>query len=444
MFRMSLTTLLVTALLSPAWAGSEAQRDIVDTAVAAKSFQTLTAALKAADLAGALKAEGPFTVFAPTDAAFAKLPKGTVEQLLKPENLERLQAVLAFHVVPGRLDTADLLRNRDPKTLGGSLLSVSLRAGRIGIQGASFVSTDIACTNGVIHVIDRVLLPPAKRVDARTAARQTLELAIERGVPVYNAGSPAACASIYELAVRAVAGMARTGLQAKEQAVLESAIAALATETDPKKRAWSLRRSIDRVLNSMDAAPERKAKAAVKTAKFKPLIEAPLPAGFPAPGPVGEAVLKEYPKYRAARAEGRASFWTLFNHIKKNKIAMTAPVEMAVSDNGDVLRQQGMAFLYASPELGRTGSDGRVDVVDLEPARVFSYGIRGPMTDAKIRAAKDAITERLAQESTTWRRDGEWRLLGYNSPMVPAARRFWELQVPVARVAEASPETSTP
>ena len=311
MFRMSLTTLLVTALLSPAWAGSEAQRDIVDTAVAAKSFQTLTAALKAADLAGALKAEGPFTVFAPTDAAFAKLPKGTVEQLLKPENLERLQAVLAFHVLPARFDSADLLRNRGPQTLSGNSLKVSFNAGRMGIQNASFVATDIECTNGVIHVIDTVLLPPAKPIDVRTAARQTLELAIERGVPVFNAGNAEACASIYEVAVRAVVGMAGDGLKASERTTLDAAITALGSETNQKNRAWALRRTMNRVLLSMGAAPEGKAKVPVKTTKTtksKPLIESALPAGFPAPGPVGEAILKEYPKYRAARAEGRTSF----------------------------------------------------------------------------------------------------------------------------------------
>jgi uncharacterized surface protein with fasciclin (FAS1) repeats len=437
MFRMNLIALLSAALFSPAVADEKPQRDIIDTAVAAKSFKTLAAALKAADLIGALKAEGPFTVFAPTDAAFAKLPEGTVAQLLKPENREKLQAVLAFHVVPGRLDTADLLRNRERKSLGGPTLSVSLRAGRLGIQDASFVTTDIACTNGVIHVIDSVMLPPAKRIDARTAARQILELAIERGVPVYNDGNPAACASIYEIAVRAVAGMAGSAIQKQELAMLEAAIAAIPAGKNDKSRAWDLRRAMDRVLISMDAdtnKSDRTTKAQPKAEGFQPLIEAELPKGFPAPGPVGETVLKDYPKYRAARADGRASFWKLFNHIKKNKIAMTAPVEMAVSENGGQLEQQGMAFLYANPDLGRTGADGSVDVVDLDPIRVLSHGIRGPMTDEKLQAAKVAIRERLGSAASGLQRDGEWRLLGYNSPMVPAAKRFWELQLPVQRV----------
>ena len=177
----------------------------------------------------------------------------------------------------------------------------------------------------------------------------------------------------------------------------------------------------------------------MKASTFKPLIEADLPAGFPAPGPVGEVVLKRYPNYRAARAPGGNSFWTLFNHIKKNKIAMTAPVEMTIAEEGDDLKRQSMAFLYATPELGKAGRDGRVDVVDLPPRSVLSYGIRGPLTDEKKRQAKKAIEERLGRESKTWKRDGEWRLLGYNSPMVPATRRFWELQLPVAPIQDRNP-----
>jgi hypothetical protein len=284
----------------------------------------------------------------------------------------------------------------------------------------------------VIHVIDSVMLPPAKRIDARTAARQILELAIERGVPVYNDGNPAACASIYEIAVRAVAGMAGSAIQKQELAMLEAAIAAIPAGKNDKSRAWDLRRAMDRVLISMDAdtnKSDRTTKAQPKAEGFQPLIEAELPKGFPAPGPVGETVLKDYPKYRAARADGRASFWKLFNHIKKNKIAMTAPVETTVTEQDGRLKTSDMAFLYATPALGRAGRDGNVEVLDLEPIRVLSYGIRGPMTSAKTRQAKQAIEAQLSRQGL--KRNGEWRLLGYNSPMVPAERRFWELQLPV-------------
>ena len=137
------------------------QRDIVDTAVAAGSFNTLARALQAADLVDTLKGEGPFTVFAPTNDAFAKLPSGTVDTLLKPENKGQLTQVLTYHVVPGRIMAADVTQLKEGtqvKTLQGSSFSVSLKGG-VKVDGAKVVKTDIDCTNGVIHVIDTVILP---------------------------------------------------------------------------------------------------------------------------------------------------------------------------------------------------------------------------------------------------------------------------------------------
>ncbi len=135
-----------------------AKKDIVDTAVAAGSFKTLAAALQAADLVDALKGPGPFTVFAPTDEAFAKLPAGTVEDLLKPENKAKLQAILTYHVVPGKVMAADVLKLTSAKTLQGQSLTVSTKSG-VSVDNASVIQTDIACSNGVIHVIDTVVLP---------------------------------------------------------------------------------------------------------------------------------------------------------------------------------------------------------------------------------------------------------------------------------------------
>jgi len=132
----------------------EDKKDIVDTAVGAKSFNTLVAAVKAADLVAALKSDGPFTVFAPTDEAFAKLPKGTVEALLLPKNKEKLIAVLKYHVVSGKVMAGDVLRAMEVKTLQGSKAKISL-----SIDGAKIIKTDIECSNGVIHVIDSVILP---------------------------------------------------------------------------------------------------------------------------------------------------------------------------------------------------------------------------------------------------------------------------------------------
>lgn len=133
--------------------------DIVDTAIAAGTFNTLVAAVTAAGLGDTLKGTGPFTVFAPNDAAFAKLPAGTVESLVKPENKAKLAAILAFHVLPGRVMAADVAGKKlSPASVQGEQLHVDGTAG-VTINGAKVVAADIACTNGVIHVIDTVILP---------------------------------------------------------------------------------------------------------------------------------------------------------------------------------------------------------------------------------------------------------------------------------------------
>ena len=134
-------------------------KDIVDTAVAAGSFKTLAAALKAADLIDTLKGKGPFTVFAPTDEAFGKLPKGTVEDLLKPENKAKLTAVLTYHVVPGKVMAADVVKLSKAKTVQGSEVKITVADGKVKVDDANVVKTDILCGNGVIHVIDAVILP---------------------------------------------------------------------------------------------------------------------------------------------------------------------------------------------------------------------------------------------------------------------------------------------
>jgi uncharacterized surface protein with fasciclin (FAS1) repeats len=141
--------------------GSEqaAAMDIVDTAVAAGDFDTLATALKAADLVGALKGPGPFTVFAPTDAAFAKLPGGTLDSLLQPENKQKLASVLTYHVVPGKVMAADVVKLTTAKTVNGQSLSVNTGGGRVMVDKAMVIQTDIKCSNGVIHVIDTVMLP---------------------------------------------------------------------------------------------------------------------------------------------------------------------------------------------------------------------------------------------------------------------------------------------
>jgi len=141
---------------------ADAPQDIVDVAVGAGTFKTLAAALGAADLVATLKGEGPFTVFAPTDEAFAKLPAGTVEDLLKPENKEKLKEILLLHVVPGSVYAADVVKLSEAKTAGGKTVKISTADGvKVGTATglANVVKTDIKAKNGVIHVIDAVILP---------------------------------------------------------------------------------------------------------------------------------------------------------------------------------------------------------------------------------------------------------------------------------------------
>ncbi|MFT7576038.1 MAG: putative surface protein with fasciclin (FAS1) repeats [Alphaproteobacteria bacterium] len=144
--------------VTPAVAGS-AKKDIVDTAVSAGQFTTLVAAVKAAGLVETLKGKGPFTVFAPPDAAFKKLPKGTVEDLLKPENKAKLAAILTYHVVPGKVMSGDIAGKKlQAASVQGQKISIDATKG-VKVDGANVVKADIATSNGVIHVIDAVILP---------------------------------------------------------------------------------------------------------------------------------------------------------------------------------------------------------------------------------------------------------------------------------------------
>lgn len=159
MFRRTFLALAATtALAFPAF-GEGHTKDIVDTAAAAGSFTTLIDAVEAAGLVETLKGEGPFTVFAPTDEAFAALPAGTVEDLLKPENKDKLIAVLTYHVVPGAVMSTDLTNNMKATTVQGGEVTIMTEGG-VMVNDAKVVQADIMASNGVIHVIDKVILPP--------------------------------------------------------------------------------------------------------------------------------------------------------------------------------------------------------------------------------------------------------------------------------------------
>ncbi len=159
----ALATLMAVAVAGSNTRAAGAQtKDIVDTAVAAGSFTTLARALEAAGLVETLKGAGPFTVFAPTDAAFAKLPAGTLESLLKPENKAKLQRILSYHVVAGKVMAADVVKMKTAKAVSGDTIMIATRGNGVTVDNAHVVKTDILATNGVIHVIDTVILPRDK------------------------------------------------------------------------------------------------------------------------------------------------------------------------------------------------------------------------------------------------------------------------------------------
>ena len=159
--KLAAAAVTVTGLAVGSSSAYAADTDIVDTAVASGQFKTLAAALGEAGLVDTLKGPGPFTVFAPTDDAFAKLPAGTVESLLKPENKEKLTEILTYHVVPGNVTADDVVKLNEAETVNGAMVNVAVKGSTVTINDATVTAADIAASNGVIHVIDTVLLPPA-------------------------------------------------------------------------------------------------------------------------------------------------------------------------------------------------------------------------------------------------------------------------------------------
>ena len=158
--KVALGTMAVVVSLATSPAMPVAQsKDIVDTAVAAGTFNTLAKALQAAGLVETLKGKGPFTVFAPTDSAFAKLPAGTLESLLKPENKQKLQRILTYHVVPGKVMAADVVKLNQAKAVSGDTIAVAAKGGSVTVDAARVTQADVPASNGVIHVIDAVILP---------------------------------------------------------------------------------------------------------------------------------------------------------------------------------------------------------------------------------------------------------------------------------------------
>ncbi|MFN9984464.1 MAG: fasciclin domain-containing protein, partial [Pirellula sp.] len=208
------------------------------------TFEILLAAAKAAGLADVLGSTGPFTVFAPTDEAFEKLPKGTVEMLLKPENKSKLVDILKYHVIPGRVYSERVLESKALKTLQGSPASVSLKDGSPRIEQAKILKTDSDATNGVIHVIDSVIIPPP----ANTNTQRKLTEAIAEGVPLFNAGHHAECAEIYRNTMNELMS---TSLPNTMKQHMSSVIRKADNTQCVTEKAWILRRGIDQMYEQL-------------------------------------------------------------------------------------------------------------------------------------------------------------------------------------------------
>ena len=223
-----------------------ADKNIPEVATAAGKFTTLLAAVKAAGLVETLVGKGPFTVFAPTDEAFGKLPAGTVDDLLKPENKQKLVDILTYHVVPGRVYSEDAVAAKSAKTVQGASISVSVGSDGAKINSSKLVMTDLDASNGVIHVIDAVLMPPAKGADIR----RTLEHAVAQGSSLYNAGHHEACAKLYE---STMTSLAHTPMNPKLTSHMSQVLQAASKQTCPTERSWTLRHGIDQMYTQLSA-----------------------------------------------------------------------------------------------------------------------------------------------------------------------------------------------
>jgi uncharacterized surface protein with fasciclin (FAS1) repeats len=222
------------------------KNDIIEAARAAGSFKTLLTAIEAAGLTDTLRGEGPFTVFAPTDEAFAKLPKETLAALLKDK--AKLTAILTYHVVAGKVMAADVVKLTEAKTVQGQSVKIAASGG-VMVDNAKVVKTDVPATNGIIHVIDAVLLPADVKLGAANGdVKESIRLAIERGVPLFNSGNAPACAAVYEVAAATVLNLAGNQLDADSRERLERGLREARHSHSASDRAWALRHAFDDVL----------------------------------------------------------------------------------------------------------------------------------------------------------------------------------------------------
>jgi transforming growth factor-beta-induced protein len=249
---------VIDSVLLPPKAEEPKRQTVLSVAEQAGTFATLVAAIGAAELDATLEGEGPFTVFAPTEEAFAALPKGTVASLLKKENRQDLAALLTYHVVPGRVSAGDALNAGEAKTVQGENLKFRVSEGLLKVNDSTIRTVDLDGGNGVIHVIDTVLLPPSTTTkeqanvktapaDAMTNASELIVAAIEKGVPLYNGGDAKGCAAVYRECIVKLAS--NDQIDGHTRSMLGQVVDAGSKRPSDEDRAWFYRNTLDRIMN---------------------------------------------------------------------------------------------------------------------------------------------------------------------------------------------------
>ncbi|WP_417387675.1 fasciclin domain-containing protein [Gimesia sp.] len=228
------------------------EKSIVTTAVDAEKFKTLITAAKAAGLADVLSEQGPFTVFAPTDDAFAKLPEGTVASLLKPENKDKLAAILKYHVVAGRVYSEDALKAGKAKTLQGKPVMIKVEDGVAKVNNARLLMTDLDASNGVIHVIDTVIIPPEDKKFSATEAREKIKHAVARGANLYNCGDYHATAQLYQKTMQDVL-KTTDSMPASIRMNMKHALNESQQMNCVSQQAWRLRTALDHAYTELSS-----------------------------------------------------------------------------------------------------------------------------------------------------------------------------------------------
>lgn len=223
--------------------------NIVETAQAS-DFTTLVKAVEAAGLVDALSSDGPFTVFAPTDEAFSKVDSGTLESLLKPENKAKLRAILQYHVVPGRVFASDAIAGGSAQTLQGQSVTISYEDAQLRIDEAAITTPDLETSNGVIHVIDSVLMPATGKAEVE----KMIQHAIAVGAPAYNAGNVHKCVRVYKRTLSKMADHEAVSDQMRKQ--IRRTMRAVDRQHAARDKAWTMRRMLDKAYAQMSETPD--------------------------------------------------------------------------------------------------------------------------------------------------------------------------------------------